>query len=280
MTSFVRTPVNSLWMLVFLLFCQTVKPVNAQSPFRLSWAFDGPLLGISAGVGGLTMIATAQRDPLTTEEIAALDPFSINAFDRPAIHNYSITQKKLSDVLLGFMIVLPAGLLTSAKIRKDALTIGVMYAETVILANLAPQMFKVLTPRVRPYVYNPGAPLSEKTNVDARASFFSGHTSNTFAAAVFLSTVYATYYPESDWSTYIWAGTLSLAAGVGYLRYSSGKHFPTDIITGAVWGSAVGFFIPHLHRTGKGPQLSLGTLGRQGYDWRKYWYPILEISRK
>jgi len=33
------------------------------------------------------------------------------------------------------------------------------------------------------------------------------------------------------------------------LRYASGKHFPTDIITGALVGSAVGYFIPFLHRT-------------------------------
>jgi membrane-associated phospholipid phosphatase len=42
-----------------------------------------------------------------------------------------------------------------------------------------------------------------------------------------------------------------MASTIGYFRFESGKHFPTDIITGAVVGGGIGFIIPYLHRTSK-----------------------------
>jgi membrane-associated phospholipid phosphatase len=39
------------------------------------------------------------------------------------------------------------------------------------------------------------------------------------------------------------------ATGVGALRVAAGKHFPTDIIVGAVLGSAIGWLVPTLHPT-------------------------------
>ncbi len=232
-----------------MVLVAAIVPVQAQSPYAIKWSTDGPLLALGTGALGVTALLGHQRAALTADEIAALDPVNINGFDRPAIRRYSSAQSNLSDLLVGSMMIVPAGLMVSDRIRGDVMTIGVMYAEVMVLANLGPQIFKVSTPRARPYVYNPGVPLSEKTTVNAKESFFSGHTSNAFASAVFVSGVYSAYYPDSRWSPYVWAGSLTLAAVVGYLRFSSGKHFPTDVLTGAVWGSAVGFLVPHLHRT-------------------------------
>ncbi|MCK9426362.1 MAG: phosphatase PAP2 family protein [Ignavibacteriaceae bacterium] len=47
----------------------------------------------------------------------------------------------------------------------------------------------------------------------------------------------------------MWTGSLLSASLVGYLRYVSGNHYPTDILIGAVVGSAIGYFIPYLHQT-------------------------------
>ena len=116
--------------------------------------------------------------------------------------------------------------------------------------------------RYRPYVYNPDVPLENKLNSDAKMSFFSNHTMTAFASAVFLSTVYSDYYPRSEWKPYIWASSLLMASVVGYLRYEAGMHFPTDILLGAVVGSAIGYTIPYLHRTEHdGVILSPGVIG-------------------
>ncbi len=45
----------------------------------------------------------------------------------------------------------------------------------------------------------------------------------------------------------MWAGSLTLAATTGYMRYQGGKHFPTDIISGAIIGSLAGWGVPKLH---------------------------------
>ena len=247
-----RIPIRILTVLL-IIYC--VYPAEAQTPYRINWPVDGPLLGISTGATGLAFLAGRNRDPLTTAEINTLDPGDIPGLDRSAIDNYSTGLSDFSDILVGAVILTPAGLLTSEKIRNDALTVGVMYAEVLALANLGPELFKVLAPRARPYVYNPGVPQSEKTTVYAKESFFSGHTSNAFASAIFLSSVYSAYYPDSRWSPYIWGGSLGLATLVGYLRYGSGKHFPTDILAGAVWGSAIGFLVPYFHRTDNNPDM-------------------------
>ena len=43
------------------------------------------------------------------------------------------------------------------------------------------------------------------------------------------------------------------AAVTASLRVAAGKHFFTDVLTGAGVGSAVGFLVPYLHRRGEGP---------------------------
>jgi membrane-associated phospholipid phosphatase len=82
---------------------------------------------------------------------------------------------------------------------------------------------------------------------DSKHSFFSGHTSYTFSFAVFLSTTFANYNPDSSLKPYVWSTSLLLAATTGYLRLAAGMHYPTDIIAGAIVGSAIGYLIPLLH---------------------------------
>jgi len=57
------------------------------------------------------------------------------------------------------------------------------------------------------------------------------------------------YYPDSKWKPYVWTFSLLAASTVGYMRYESGSHFPSDILVGAVVGGAVGYVVPLLHKT-------------------------------
>ena len=124
--------------------------------------------------------------------------------------------------------------------------------ETILLNNGVVQLLKGATDRTRPYAYNddPGIPEEKKSEVTTRRSFPSGHTANAFAAAVFLGTTYSKLHPESSARKWVWAGSLTAATAVGCLRYRAGKHFPTDIITGAVIGASIGYLVPKLHETG------------------------------
>jgi len=61
-------------------------------------------------------------------------------------------------------------------------------------------------------------------------SFPSGHTSQAFATATALSLLYPKWYIIAP--AYLWA------SGVGYSRMYLGVHYPSDVLAGAVIGSA------------------------------------------
>jgi membrane-associated phospholipid phosphatase len=61
--------------------------------------------------------------------------------------------------------------------------------------------------------------------------------------------MYEDYFPESPYRTTVWCATIGLASSSAILRVTSGAHFPTDVIVGAIVGSGIGYFIPYIHRT-------------------------------
>jgi membrane-associated phospholipid phosphatase len=46
----------------------------------------------------------------------------------------------------------------------------------------------------------------------------------------------------------VYGAVIAGGGTTGLLRVLAGKHFPTDVIVGAVAGSAVGLTVPFLHR--------------------------------
>jgi membrane-associated phospholipid phosphatase len=222
---------------------------DSDFPYELNTGQEIAISGAGAAllVPGIFMMSN--QSGLTPEEIAALDPDDVNPLDRPATENWSPTSANVSDVLQTLQVISPLLLATSGKGREHAGVILVMYAETLLLVNGFAQLAKGSFSRTRPYPYNDNPEISEelKLEVDAVRSFPSGHTTNAFNSAVFLGTVYGKLYPESPARKWVWAGGLTFAATTGILRYTSGKHFPTDILTGALVGSTVGFVVPKVH---------------------------------
>ena len=119
-------------------------------------------------------------------------------------------------------------------------------AEAGVLAMDFDQVTKFAVGRQRPYVHfhtGTGDPN------DYDLSFFSGHTTAAFSIAVASGTV-ATMrgYRLAPW---VWAQGLAIAVVTGYLRIAADEHYFTDVLTGAVVGSAFGFGVPYLfHRPG------------------------------
>jgi membrane-associated phospholipid phosphatase len=142
----------------------------------------------------------------------------------------------------------PLVLAIAAPGSRQSWTVAAMYGEALLIGMGLGELLNGVTNRTRPFVYNDeDIPFEVRSEVEARRAFPSGHTANAFAAAVFLSSVYAKLNPGSSARAWIWAGSLTLAATTGYMRYQGGKHFPTDIISGAILGSLVGWGVPKLH---------------------------------
>ncbi len=81
-------------------------------------------------------------------------------------------------------------------------------------------------------------------------SFFSGHASMTFSLAAAGGTIAS--MRGYRWAPLVWAGGMTIAATTGYLRIAGDRHYFTDVLAGAIVGSAVGFAVPYFfHRPRK-----------------------------
>ncbi len=205
----------------------------------------------ATGVGlfGVGYLANRGFEPLTPDDIASLDPSEINRWDRTAVDNWSPETARVSDYLMIASAIAPVSLMLSEPGRNQANIIGVMYLETIMINQGLTYLLKNTFGRSRPFVYNddPDIPRSLKMSRTARRSFPSGHTSSAFSALVFLASVHSRLHPDSGANGWVWGGCLAAAATTGYLRYASGWHFPTDILTGATVGAFAGWIVPHLH---------------------------------
>ncbi len=246
-------------LLAFATPC-TASQVQESFPYELDLWLD---VGLTAG--GVALFAGAaaaywEQEPFTELEIAMLDRANINGFDRSATAQWA--PDRYANALVLTLMAAPLALAIATPGSRQSWTVAAMYGEVLLIGNGLGELLNGVTNRTRPFVYNTGEniPFDVRSEVEARRAFPSGHAANAFAAAVFLSSVYAKLHPGSPVKAWIWAGSLTLAATTGYMRYKGGKHFPTDIISGAIIGSLVGWGVPKLHEV-DGVNLTVAPLG-------------------
>ena len=259
---------TTMTLMTIWLLAQAVasSPVRAEFPYELEGGQEAAVLGSTAAIFGLGLWADQGYTPMTPEEIARLDPTTINRFDRGATGRWSPGAAKASDIMLYTTMAAPISLTVTDQGSRQAGTLAVMHLETLLLQGGLTYLSKSLFVRTRPYVYNdnPDIPLELKMGKTSRQSFYSGHTSSAFASMVFLASVFERLYPDSDARGWVWGGCLTAAATTGYLRYAAGRHYPTDILAGAAMGAFVGYIVPSLHEfEAEGPGTSgSGKSGR------------------
>ncbi len=239
-----RPIVAGLLALGFL--CTGRSFAGSEVPYELRTGREITLFTGSALTYGLAILASRDGSPLTVDELGGLSSATINGFDRSATRRWSPRAGRLSDVLRVALALSPLTLLDSEPGTHLA-----MHAETLLLTAGLTQLTKSLVRRPRPLVFNDSPRVGDARKLERRAlrSFPSGHTSSAFAAAVFLSTMYAELHPDDPAEGWVWGGSLALAGTVGLLRYLAGQHYPTDILAGAVLGAAVGYLVPRLHES-------------------------------
>lgn len=250
-----------LALCLVVLHVATAQDKN-DFPYQLSgrdWAI-APVAAASYFYG--SYLGDQRDHNLSLQAIQALKSSAVPAWDRVAIHNHNRSADKLSDVLQLGMPMAATMVAAPLALRgewKNTITLGVMYAEVWMLTKGITDMTKAWVGRIRPYLYNTDLSAEQRFAMQGHdaplgsTSFFSGHTSTVFAFAVLASRTFQDLYGKGTWSTVVWSGSLSLATLTAWGRVAAGEHFPTDVIAGAVVGSAIGYFIPVLHRhnTGK-----------------------------
>ena len=123
-------------------------------------------------------------------------------------------------------ILLAVILLAFKKTRRTGAVVAVALALDVVCCNL---LLKPLIGRVRPFVVNPAVELLVSAPMDA--SFPSGHTASSFAAAAALRAA----------GSRLWLPAFVLAALIAFSRLYLYVHWPSDVLAGGVLGIFLGF---------------------------------------
>ena len=123
-------------------------------------------------------------------------------------------------------IVLAAVLLLRKKERWFGVSVAIALILDLICCNL---ILKPLVDRVRPFAVNTAVELLTAPPLDA--SFPSGHTAASFAAVFALKAS----------GSRLWKPALVLAVVIAFSRLYLYVHWPSDVLFGAVLGTALGY---------------------------------------
>ena len=117
------------------------------------------------------------------------------------------------------------GLITK---NKEMQVNGIEHLSSTAVSGILTAALKFAINRDRPFVTYPND--IKKYTKAGSYSFPSGHTSQAFATATSISLLYPKWYIIAP--AYLWA------SGVGYSRMYLGVHYPSDVLAGAIIGSA------------------------------------------
>lgn len=234
-----------------VFFCVSGAGLSAASfdyvqPFSLNPVNEGIQLGVGGLLSGSALVCDKLIHIKKNEFNAAdLDKAKIPSLEQIFMRPYSKPLHYVGTGTMALALATPA--VFAVLPSNEWLTIGTMYIETMLLANGIKEWMKLLIYRTRPYMYFDGYPQDKVDDGDWNCSFPSGHTTLAFAAAAFSTMVFCQCFPESNWKYAVAGGAFGLAAVTGIFRMASGNHFLTDVLAGALIGTACGFIVPYMH---------------------------------
>ena len=158
--------------------------------------------------------------------------------------------------------------------------LGLHGSEAIVIGLVATSAIKFAVGRARPYVGegpNHFEPFRGIGNEDFR-SFPSGHTLIGFAAAAAVVEETRIWWPNSVW--YIGPLMYGGAAAIGLSRMYDNKHWLSDVIMGAAFGTFSGRKVVRYHHSHPGNRLDewllgvSGVPGAHGLQWRLFVAPV------
>ena len=215
-------------------------------PFALNPVNESIQLSVGAALSGSAFICDhflhIKKNEFNPEDLNKSD---ISGLEQIFMRPYSKPLHIAGTGTMAFAIAAPA--IFAIMPSSEWLTIGTMYLETMLLANGIKEWTKLLVYRARPYMYFDDYPQEKVDDGNWNCSFPSGHTTFAFAGAAFTTMVFCQCFPESNWKYAVAGISFGVAALTGALRMASGHHFLTDVLVGAVIGTACGFLVPYMH---------------------------------
>jgi len=176
-------------------------------------------------------------------DLISLDKDDVPFFDQIAFQPYSKSLKDWSD----YTAIAAIGIATYTAFDHDYWMDNLMVFSEIMLAQSAfAKWTKTFSSRYRPFVYDAEVSDRKKREYNSQHSFYSMHSSTTFAASTF-----AYYYYSQNFGKSIPTALLlySPSVATAVLRVASANHFPSDVVTGAVIGSGFSYLICRIHRS-------------------------------
>ena len=229
-----------------LLFSVLPSVCAAQTAHDLMLGRELAFAGAGLGTSGIGLLL---RHGNASKPAPAIDLVRVPAVDRWSTRQWHPRAHRASNLLfVGTLTASFAGgfVLQGAHRPFDPAAIT---AETFLLTSGLTSVAKELVRRPRPYRFNPDAPASMHHPREDFVSFWSGHTANTAAVAFSVAALVQRSDASPAMKSTVWAGAVAAPIGMGYLRMRAGRHFLTDVLTGAIVGTAVGLAVPYFHRT-------------------------------
>ncbi|MFL5312200.1 MAG: phosphatase PAP2 family protein [Myxococcales bacterium] len=190
------------------------------------------------------------------------------------------TVSDLAYLLAAYPLVVDAGLVTRLGHGKAdaALQLALIDVEAIALTALLTTSMQRSVGRARPFTRtcgsNPlGDPDCSASGNTRNSSFISGHASIAFTAASAMCVQHSRLSLYASANAAVCPVALGIAATTSLLRVVADRHWASDVIAGAIVGSAVGAVVSsvHLQLDGEasGAAVSLGPDGRSmTYDMR------------
>lgn len=232
-------------MIVLALLLAVAAPSEAiQAPprsiYRVAPGIDLPVIAV--GVLAIALPYAFAKDLIHPR--CPCNPAEVNSLDRHVIGNHNKVLDDASDATAGIVLVAPPlldalDLGLSPTLLEDVTVYGEALAVNGALVTTA--KYTVQRPLPRTYAGDPNL----LNQPGGYRSFYSGHVSVVFAA---LSVTAMTL--EVRHHQHVWPWVLAVAVGtmVAAERVAAGRHFYTDVVVGAVAGTAVGTLVPLAHR--------------------------------
>lgn len=237
------------------------NPDFAVKPLFWNWRRFGTAdYVVSASAGAITL-AAAIMHPLPNHSLTGPVLFDrqIRNSVRPDESQTRYTFRDASDVGLSLAATWPFfidSLMTAwwyRGSRDAAQEMALLNLETLAIAGALQGMTNVIVSRPRPYDVTCGTPELPTSSSDCQApqhyrSFFSGHATFSFTTAALLCLDHEKNELLGEpWDAITCGGGYAAAAMTSAFRVVSDMHYSSDILTGALIGTMVGYGVPWLH---------------------------------
>lgn len=255
------------------------EPVSVSRASPVRWHKQWKKFGLeNAVITGAGLVAAVASLAIPSDEDRWTAPNDLDTAVRNALRPSTLKQQNrfrdASDVLLTISInqMLVDTLVVSWWMHERpevAWQMALIDIETLAINTAVNTIVSGAVSRQRPYGDRCVGELGDRLDDCVRSrryrSFFSGHTSTTFAIAgmTCMHHAYMPLYGHAAADAAFCAFGFLTAAGTGALRIVGDQHFFTDVLVGAAVGTAIGLGVPWLLHYRTGPAIPHEKSGRR-----------------